>query len=256
MGLKRNLTMGEIVAQVIQTKLLIRADINHGDYPGQEIIAPPSSTRYSQKQSKLTNLVLMGMGEPFDNADNVLKSLQLITSPEYLAIANKHVTVSTVGVIPQLEHLIENGGLKCGLTISLGSVDDKIRSSIMPCNKAWPLSRLKEVLTAYPLPHGQRLTFAYVLLKDVNDSPDQALALSKFLTGLKTKINLIPFNPWPGAPYQRPSKEKIISFHDILSQKYHTVLIRDTKGSSINAACGLLVASQIPHASQPEIHTL
>lgn len=221
MGLKRQLTQGEIVGQIIRARELLQ--------PSPE---------------SLTNIVFMGMGEPLDNAENVLRSLKIITSPDYLAFSSKHISLSTVGVVPQIQALSEQGGLKCGLTISLGSADDDLRSSLMPCNKSWPLQKLKEALLSYPLPKGRRFTFAYVLLAGVNDSPEQALLLSKFLTGLKSKINLIPFNPWPGAPFKRPSPEATAAFQDVLLDKFHTAQIRSTKGASVNAACGLLAASQ------------
>jgi 23S rRNA (adenine2503-C2)-methyltransferase len=194
---------------------------------------------------KITNVVFMGMGEPLDNADNVTRALEIITSPKYLAIATKRVSLSTVGVIPQIQRLAGSGGLKGGLTISLGSANNELRSFLMPANKSWPLAELKKTLSAFPLPNGRRLTIAYVLLDSLNDSPMQARELSRFLAGLKTKINLIPFNPWPGAPFNRPSQKAIESFRDVLLDKRHSVQVRDTKGASINAACGLLVADQL-----------
>jgi 23S rRNA (adenine2503-C2)-methyltransferase len=220
LGLKRNLTQGEILGQVL----------------GAVALVPP-------EDGKITNVVFMGMGEPLDNADNVLRSLKIMTAPQYLAIAGRHISLSTVGVVPRLEQIAARGGLKCGLTISLGAADDELRSSVMPCNRRWPLARLKETLLAFPLPRGRRLTVAYVLLAGVNDSPEHAWHLSKFLTGLKVKINLIPFNPWPGAPYERPAPWATAAFQDVLVDKYHTAQIRTTKGASVNAACGLLVAS-------------
>ncbi|MDR1677804.1 MAG: 23S rRNA (adenine(2503)-C(2))-methyltransferase RlmN [Deltaproteobacteria bacterium] len=226
LGLSRNLTQGEIIDQIILTRQLIAQD--------------------EKDEFQLTNLVFMGMGEPLDNADNVLNSLDLINSPKYLAMSSKHISLSTVGLIPQIKRLSELGGLKGGLTISLGSANDELRSQLMPINKKWPLSNLKEALADFPLPKGRRLTFAYVLLEGLNDSPAQARELSVFLTGLKTKINLIPFNPWPGAPFKRPAEKTIEAFRDILLDKHHTVLIRNTKGASVSAACGLLVADQTP----------
>jgi 23S rRNA (adenine2503-C2)-methyltransferase len=222
LGFRRNLSQGEIIEQITGIKKLTGSKCN------------------------ITNIDFMGMGEPLDNADNVLSSLNLIVSPKYLAISANRVSLSTVGVIPEIIRLTEAGGLKGGLTISLGSADNKTRDNLMPANKKWPLEALKEALTLYPLTHGRRLTFAYVLLSGINDSPAQAKKLTSFLSGLKTKINLIPFNPWPKAPFKRPTDQAVEAFQAILADKYHTVLIRDTKGASINAACGLLVADQVP----------
>jgi 23S rRNA (adenine2503-C2)-methyltransferase len=232
-GFKRNLTLGEIISQITMAKQL------------------PNRVKLKGKKKRVTNIVFMGMGEPLDNPERVLASLDIMTSPKYLAIGQNRVSLSTVGVIPALKKLIEKGGLHGGLTISLSSAKDEVRDQIMPINKVWPLGELKEVLTAFPLHRGDRISIAYVLLEGVNDSPQDAKDLSRFLTGLKTKINLIPFNPWPGAPFNRPSEKAIADFKSVLVEKFHTVLTRETRGDSINAACGLLVASQT--TSEPSV---
>ncbi|MDR1487299.1 MAG: 23S rRNA (adenine(2503)-C(2))-methyltransferase RlmN [Deltaproteobacteria bacterium] len=218
LGLTRNLSPGEILGQIVEAKKIITHPL------------------------PLTNLVFMGMGEPLENAENTLKSIAVITDPALMAFSMRRISVSTVGVIPELKRLSSSGGISVGLTISLGSATDEIRSSIMPVNKAWPIAELKQVLLNFPLQRGRRLTFAYVLLKDVNDSPQQAQALSRFLGGLKAKVNLIPFNPWPQAPFQSPSQDAVDAFKKVLTDKHHTVIVRRSKGQSIGAACGQLAA--------------
>jgi 23S rRNA (adenine2503-C2)-methyltransferase len=223
LGLKRNLTPGEIIEQLIWAKKLT---------PKNDL--------------KITNVVFMGMGEPLDNSKNVLKALEVITSSDYQALPIRGVSLSTVGVIPQLRQIIDSGRLKARLTVSLGSAVDATRSQIMPSNIKWPLAELKEVLRDFQkLQPSNRITFSLVLLSGLNDSLEQAKQLSKFLTGLKSKVNLIPFNPWPGAPFKRPSQQTIENFQNFLLGKHHTVQVRDTKGASIKAACGLLVGERL-----------
>jgi 23S rRNA (adenine2503-C2)-methyltransferase len=227
LGLVRHLTSGEILCQILEAR---------------KIIDPKKSPHRLGFNHPITNLVFMGMGDPLDNAENTHKSIDIITNPGYLSFSMHHVTISTVGVLPELKRLASAKSLKVSLAISLGSAIDEVRSEIMPINRAWPLTELKEVLLNFPLPSGRRLSFAYVLLKDVNDTPKQALAFSRFLSGLKAKVNLIPFNPWPGAPFQRPSDETVEAFKKVLTDKYHCVFVRDSKGQSIGAACGQLAA--------------
>ncbi|MDR1086146.1 MAG: 23S rRNA (adenine(2503)-C(2))-methyltransferase RlmN [Deltaproteobacteria bacterium] len=215
MGFKRNLTQGEILGQVFGAKKFLSPDQN------------------------LTNLVFMGMGEPLLNPESTVKSLAVLTSPKFLAFSGRHISLSTAGVVPEI-YRMGALGLDFGLTVSLGAPTDELRDGLMPINRRYPLKELKRALKAYPLKKGRRITIAYVLLKDVNDGPHEALELSRFLTGLKTKINLIPFNPWSGAPYDRPKEETILKFQKILRDKYHTVIIRRSKGRDIAGACGQL----------------
>lgn len=214
MGFIRNLTPGEIVGQIL------------------------GANKLAGNEGPITNLVFMGMGEPLLNRANVMKSLEIINDSDLLAIAGKHISLSTVGVAPELALLAQWPNI--GLTISLSAADDKLRDEIMPINKKYPLAELKKALSAWPLKHGRRITVAYVLLKGVNDSPDQARALSRFLTGLKVKINLIPFNPWPGAPYEAPSVAAVEAFKNVLVDKNYTAMIRWSKGRKVSAACGQL----------------
>jgi 23S rRNA (adenine2503-C2)-methyltransferase len=219
MGLIRNLSQGEIVCQIIESRRLL------------------------ENPKKLTNLVLMGMGEPLDNPDNTFGSLSFITNPKFMAFNQRRVTLSTVGVIPQLEKLSQAfKSQSFSLTISLGSAVDSVRSQIMPSNRAWPVDDLKKLLERFPLRPGWRFTFSYVMLEGVNDSKKQALALVKFLAHIKSKVNLIPFNPWPGAPFTRPKAESVLSFQKVLTDSNISTFIRRTNGLDSNAACGLLVA--------------
>jgi 23S rRNA (adenine2503-C2)-methyltransferase len=209
--------------------------------------------RLIKDPAALTNVVLMGMGEPLDNLPAVLPSLGIITSPSALGFARRRVSVSTVGVVPSINKLSSlKEAFACGLTVSLGAADDSLRASIIPANRRWPLADLKEALRSFPLVRGRRLTIAYVLLGGVNDSPKLALELSRFLAGLKAKINLIPFNPWPGAPFVRPEPRAVEAFRQALVEKSHTVIVRRSNGLAVEAACGQLVGRNAPLAKAPE----
>ncbi|MDR0881203.1 MAG: 23S rRNA (adenine(2503)-C(2))-methyltransferase RlmN [Candidatus Adiutrix sp.] len=219
LGFTRNLTPGEILGQILGLRPYLA--------PGE----------------KISNLVFMGMGEPLLNRRNVMKSLAIITDPDYLAMARKHISISTVGLTPELPLLAQ--GPAIGLTISLSAPDDQLRDQLMPINRQYPLAGLKKALAAWPLPRGRRITIAYVLLKDVNDRPEQAAALSRFLTGLKVKINLIPFNPWPGATFAAPELSAVERFQETLAARRHTVIVRWSKGRRVSAACGQLAGQKM-----------
>ncbi len=214
MGFIRNLGQAEILGQILGARSL------------------------AGKGENLTNLVFMGMGEPLLNRANVVKSLEIITDPDLMAVGKKHISLSTVGIVPELAALAQ--GPEVGLTVSLSAPNDELRSRIMPINDKYPLARLKEALRAWPLAHGRRITIAYVLLKGLNDSPALAKELSSFVSGLKAKINLIPFNPWPGAPFEAPDPETVERFKNVLVAKNHTVIVRWSKGGKVSAACGQL----------------
>lgn len=218
LGLKRNLAVSEIVGQVIGARELLR--------PGEN----------------LTNIVFMGMGEPLLNRENVVKSLKIITDPELLGVAHRHISLSTAGVAPELGPLAQ--GPEVGLTVSLAAADDTIRDGLMPINKKYPLAQLKEALRRWPLPRGRRITLACVLLGGVNDSLGCAQALARFAHDLKVKINLIPFNPWPGAPFEAPGAGAVERFRDYLVGKHYTVMVRWSKGRGLAAACGQLAAER------------
>jgi 23S rRNA (adenine2503-C2)-methyltransferase len=227
LGFSRNLTAGEILAQIIEARKLLE--------PGEN----------------LTNLVFMGMGEPLDNLQNTMKSLTVITSPDYQAFSVRHISLSTVGLPLGINQLATESKNKSGvgLTISLSAAQDSLRNSLMPINLKFPLKQLKKSLLDFPLNKGRRITIAYVLIKGVNDGKKQALELASFLRDLKVKINLIPFNPWPGAPFLKPEEETVENFKKFLTDLNFNVMIRHSKGLDVNAACGQLAADR---NSQPQ----
>jgi 23S rRNA (adenine2503-C2)-methyltransferase len=220
-ALVRNLTAAEIVAQV----QVARDDL--GEWPS------PKEDR------KLTNIVFMGMGEPLYNLDNVARAIDIISDNEGIAISRRRITVSTSGVVPQLQALGEK--TKSGLAISLHATNDALREKLVPLNKKYPLAELMAGIRAYPgLSNANRVTFEYVMLKGVNDSPAEAKALVQLLKGIPAKINLIPFNPWPGSGYECSSWSTIEAFAAILNRGGYASPIRTPRGRDILAACGQL----------------
>lgn len=213
-GFRRNLRAAEIVDQVIQS-------------------------RAAAPDGRVTNVVLMGMGEPLDNYDNTLRALRVMTEPDYHLIGARKITLSTAGVAPGIRRLGEDfPGVK--LAVSLNSCDDAVRSRIMPINKKYPLAELRKALAAFPLPKGKRITLEYVLLSGVNDSAEDAQNLASFARGLKTKINLIPFNQCAELPYESPPRKTVENFQKLLTDSGFSVFIRASRGGDILAACGQL----------------
>jgi 23S rRNA (adenine2503-C2)-methyltransferase len=220
-ALVRNLTAAEIVAQV----QVARDDL--GEWPS------PKEDR------KLTNIVFMGMGEPLYNLDNVATAIDIIADNEGIAISRRRITVSTSGVVPQLKDLGEK--TRCGLAISLHATNDELREKLVPLNRKYPLAELMAGIRAYPgLSNTNRVTFEYVMLKGVNDTPAEAKALVQLLKGVPAKINLIPFNPWPGSGYECSSWSTIEAFAAILNRGGYASPIRTPRGRDILAACGQL----------------
>jgi 23S rRNA (adenine2503-C2)-methyltransferase len=220
-GLVRNLTAAEIVAQV----QIARDDL--GEWPT------------SLENRRLSNIVFMGMGEPLYNLDNVAAALDIISDNEGIAISRRRITVSTSGVVPQLKALGETTGAM--LAISLHATRDELRDVLVPINRRYPLSELMAAIRAYPgLSNAKRVTFEYVMLKGVNDTPADALALVKLIAGVPAKINLIPFNPWPGAPYECSAPATIEAFASILKRAGYASPVRRPRGRDILAACGQL----------------
>jgi len=214
-GFLRNLQAGEIVNQILAVQ---------GEMP---------------EGRRLTNLVFMGMGEPLANFGPLVRSLHAITAPWGLGFSPRRVTVSTVGLAPLIPRLGEEA--RANLTISLNAPDDETRDRIMPVNRRYPIKTLLDACRAFPLPRHRRITFAYVLLDGINDAPAQARELARLLKGFRAKINLIPFNPHPQLPFARPSAARILQFQEILRQANYTVIIRESRGQDIAAACGQLV---------------
>lgn len=220
-ALVRNLTAAEIVAQV----QVARDDL--GEWPS------PKEDR------RLSNIVFMGMGEPLYNLDNVAQAIDIIADNEGIAISRRRITVSTSGVVPQLQALGEK--TQAMLAISLHATNDELREKLVPLNKKYPLKELMDGIRAYPgLGNAKRVTFEYVMLKGVNDSPAEAKALVQLLKGIPAKINLIPFNPWPGTEYECSSWSTIEQFAAILNRGGYASPIRTPRGRDILAACGQL----------------
>ena len=214
-GFVRNLTVSEIVNQILEVKALVTPD------------------------KPLKNLVFMGMGEPLANFAALIRALTIIQAPWGLNFSARRVTVSTVGLAPLIPRLGRE--VRVNLTVSLNAADDDTRSAIMPVNRKYPLEVVLEACRAFPLPRHRRITFAYVLLAGVNDSLDQARKLARLLRGFRAKINLIPFNPHPELPYAAPPLERVLAFQEILREAHYPVFIRESRGQDIAAACGQLV---------------
>jgi len=186
------------------------------------------------------NIVLMGMGEPLHNYDNTMKALRILHAEPGLAISPRRVTLSTVGIVPGLDRLAREP-LMPNLAISLHATTEEQRTQLVPPNRKYPLAEIIDACRRFPLKNRNRITFEYVLLAGVNDTPDDARRLVKLLAGIKAKINLIPLNPAPGIPYERPSDERVDRFAQILADRHVTVSVRKSRGRDIRAACGQLI---------------
>jgi 23S rRNA (adenine2503-C2)-methyltransferase len=229
--LVRNLTSAEIAAQVIVARDRL------GDWPDQH--APEGAFVPSDGGRFVSNIVMMGMGEPLYNFENVRDGLSVVTDPEGLAIGKRRITLSTSGVVP----MIEKAGAEIGamLAISLHAVRDDLRNELVPLNKKYPIAQLLEACRTYPgVSNAKRITFEYVMLKGVNDSDHDARELVRLLKGIPAKINLIPFNPWPGSRYECSDWERIERFSDIVFNAGYSSPIRTPRGRDILAACGQL----------------
>lgn len=220
LGLKGNLTAGEIIGQY----MAVNEDLPEAD--------------------EITNVVMMGMGEPLDNYDEVCIALRLMVSPEAMRISNRKVTLSTAGLVDRLNQFAQEK-IHVNLAVSLNATEDATRDRIMPINKKYPIKTLMECLKEYPLKPTRRITFEYVLLKGINDSDEDAVRLGKLLRTLRCKINLIPFNGFEGSPYQPPAPERVKSFQRHLISKKYSVFIRKSRGSDIAGACGQLAAQAL-----------
>jgi len=180
----------------------------------------------------------MGMGEPLHNFDAVVESVHALCDKDGVALSHKRITVSTIGLVPQIEKLGQVAPVN--LAISLNATTDEVRDRVMPVNKRWPIAALLEAVRNYPLPPRRKLTFEYVLLGGVNDTDDDARRLLKLLKGLPARVNLIPWNPFDGTAYARPDDERVRTFQRILLNRGLTATVRVTKGLDIDAACGQL----------------
>ncbi|PWE28229.1 23S rRNA (adenine(2503)-C(2))-methyltransferase RlmN [Pararhodobacter marinus] len=223
--LVRNLTPAEIVGQV----MVARDDLGEWPEPGQP----------KPEERLISNVVLMGMGEPLYNFDNVRDAMKIVMDGEGISLSRRRITLSTSGIVPEIARTAEEIG--CLLAVSFHATTDAVRDRLVPVNKKWNIETLLGALRDYPrLSNSERITFEYVMLKDVNDSDEDARRLVKLIRGIPAKINLIPFNEWPGAPYQRSDWERIEAFADIIFKAGYASPIRTPRGEDIMAACGQL----------------
>ncbi len=223
--LVRNLTSAEIIGQV----LVARDDL--GEWPEQGA--------RNVEGRLLSNIVLMGMGEPLYNFENVRDAMKIAMDPDGIQLSRRRITLSTSGVVPEIARTAQEIG--CQLAISFHATTDDVRDKLVPINKRWPIADLMDALRAYPkVSNSERITFEYVMLDGVNDTDEDAHRLMKLIEGVPAKINLIPFNEWPGAPYKRSSNNRIRAFADIVHNAGYSSPVRKPRGEDIMAACGQL----------------
>ncbi|MBM3519104.1 MAG: 23S rRNA (adenine(2503)-C(2))-methyltransferase RlmN, partial [Alphaproteobacteria bacterium] len=217
----RNLGPGEILAQVLHARDAL------GEWPTP------------QGERQISNIVMMGMGEPLYNYENVAQALRIIMDGEGIAISRRRITLSTAGVVPMMERCGRELGVN--LAVSLHAVSDEARDQLVPLNKKYPIAELLAACRAYPgASNARRITFEYVMLKGINDGPAEARALVKLIAGIPAKVNLIPFNPWPGGPYECSSAAAMAAFAAIVNRAGYSAPIRAPRGRDILAACGQL----------------
>tara|TARA_B110001469_G_scaffold124756_1_gene138983 strand:- start:561 stop:1745 length:1185 start_codon:yes stop_codon:yes gene_type:complete len=238
--LVRNLTAGEIIGQV----MLARDDLGEWPEPGRN---PVNTARL------LSNIVLMGMGEPLYNFENVRDAMKIAMDPEGIQLSRRRITLSTSGVVPEIARTATEIG--CLLAVSFHGTTDEVRDKLVPINKRWNLEALLDALRDYPkVSNSERITFEYVMLKGVNDTDEDAHRLVELIKGIPAKVNLIPFNPWPGAPYERSSNNRINAFAEIVYQAGYASPVRKPRGEDIFAACGQLKsATERSRKSRKEI---
>lgn len=230
--LVRNLSTSEIVGQLLVARKRL------GDFPGL-VKAQDGLVPSGEGMRAITNIVFMGMGEPLYNLKNVTEAIQIISDGDGLSLSKRRITVSTSGIVPEMTQL----GQDCGtmLAVSLHAVRDDLRNTLVPINKKYPINELLTACRNYPgASNARRITFEYVMLKDVNDTLSDAKELVRLLKGLPAKINLIPFNPWPGAPYECSDWSTIEKFSDIVFNAGYASPVRTPRGRDILAACGQL----------------
>ncbi len=234
--LVRNLTPAEIVSQILIARDAI------GDWPGAA--APADGRLIPDTERKITNVVLMGMGEPLYNFDNVRDAMAIVADGDGLAMSKRRITLSTSGVVPEIPRWGAEAGTM--LAISLHATNDELRNQLVPINRKYPISELIAACRAYPgLSNARRITFEYVMLKGVNDSLAEAKALVKLVAGIPAKINLIPFNPWPGTAYECSDWEQIERFAEIVNKAGYASPVRTPRGRDIMAACGQLKSESL-----------
>jgi 23S rRNA (adenine2503-C2)-methyltransferase len=226
MGFVRNLTAAEIIDQLmaIESVHFVHQRLRLMDLGAGK---------------KATNVVFMGMGEPLANYEQTMKALRLMTASEGLMVAARKITVSTLGLVPKIK-TFTNEGLKVGLAVSLNATTNEVRNRLMPINKKYPIEEVLDASKEWAIKIGRRVTIEYILIRGVNDSPDDAHRLCKILHGVPSKLNLIPFNEIEGSNFQKPEPEKVEQFRQIVASKYYVAPVRLSKGCDIAAACGQL----------------
>jgi 23S rRNA (adenine2503-C2)-methyltransferase len=242
--LVRNLDAAEIVGQI----MVARDGLNEWPLTADARPPKPETGRHPSEQEaedrQLTNIVMMGMGEPLYNFDAVAKALKIVMDHEGLSISKRKITLSTSGIVPMIRRCGTELGVN--LAISLHAVRNDLRDELVPINKKYPIAELLEACRTYPgSSNARRITFEYVMLKGVNDSPAEARELVRLLRGIPAKVNLIPFNPWPGAPYECSSNAAIKTFSDIVFEAGYSSPVRTPRGADIMAACGQLKSDSI-----------
>lgn len=216
-GFIRNLTLAEMTGQLFSAFGILKED------------------------ERITNIVLMGMGEPLANYDNVVRFTGVLVDTKGLSISHNKVTVSTAGLVPEIKRFATDATVN--LAVSLNATTDEVRSRIMPINKKYPIESLMDAMRTYSAGTRKHITIEYVMLKGLNDTLDDARRLARLLKGIPCKINLIPFNPYPGSPFEPPVQEKIVSFASIIKEAGLVAVVRASKGADIQAACGQLKGS-------------
>jgi 23S rRNA (adenine2503-C2)-methyltransferase len=217
--MQRNLLPGEIVGQI----LMMQAERG--------------------TNSRRLNIVIMGMGEPLNNYDNVMKAVRLMTDDQGMSISPRRITLSTSGIVPGIRRLAEEPAIP-NIAISLNATTDAVRDLLMPINKKWNIEALIEACRSFPLAQRRRITFEYVLIENINDSPEDARRLVNLLQGLQKKVNLIPLNADPWIPLKPSAPERVLEFQEILAKHYITVNIRRPRGDDVSAACGMLAGRE------------
>jgi len=218
-GWKRDLMVSEILNQILAIRRIL---------PGK---------------TSITNIVLMGMGEPLANYKNTLKAIALMAHPDAFKFSSRRITLSTVGLLPELERLAKEK-ISFRLAISLNASEEETRSYLMPVNRRYPLKKILALCKKFPLRPRTRITFEYVMVEGINDSSQDANKLLRILRGIPSKVNLIPLNEAPGIPFKKPSEEKVKQFQEILMEGGLTAIVRTSKGTEISAACGQLQAKE------------
>jgi 23S rRNA (adenine2503-C2)-methyltransferase len=218
-GWKRDLTTSEILNQILAVRKTL------------------------PEKKSITNIVLMGMGEPLANYDNTLRAIHLMHHPDAFKFSSRRITLSTVGLLPELERLAREK-ISFRLAISLNASDEETRSQLMPANRRYPLKKVLTLCKNFPLRPGTRITFEYLMVEGVNDFPQDAKKLLSLLKGIPSKVNLIPLNEAPEIPFKRPSDKKVKRFQEILMKGGLTAIVRRSKGTEISAACGQLQAKE------------